>query len=99
MFGPGPTGAYGSYAYAWSLCHVNLFQFRGKIARALQSEYSLSIQRNWNELRRRQDIFCFNHAFAFYKNSNIVNKCWLTTNGTNDGRNLALPDGGVGCLN
>ena len=42
-----------------------------KIARALQGEFSFSSEKS-NELTDQQDIFCFNHASAFYTSNNIV---------------------------
>ena len=43
----------------------------GKIARALQREYSFSSAKS-NELTAQQDVFYFNHASVFYTNNSIV---------------------------
>ena len=45
--------------------------FRGKIVRALPGECSFSCE-NSNELTDQQDMFCSNHASAFYTSNNIV---------------------------
>ena len=45
--------------------------FRGKIARALQRECSFSSEKS-NESTDQQDMFCFNHASAFYTSNNVV---------------------------
>ena len=61
--------------------------FRGKIARALQCEWSFSSEKS-NEITDRQDIFCFNHASTFYMSKSIEKKCWLIkkNRGTNSHR-------------
>ena len=44
--------------------------FRRKNARALQREYTFPSEKS-NELTDQQDMFCFNHASAFYTRNDI----------------------------
>ena len=48
-------------------CLVDL----GKIAQTLQRECSFSSEKS-NELTDQQDMFCFNHASAFYTSNSAV---------------------------
>ena len=45
--------------------------FAGKIARGLQHECSFSSEKS-NEFTEQRDMFCFNHASAFYTSNNVV---------------------------
>ena len=57
-----------------TMCFITLLissNLPGKIARVLQRESSLSSAKS-NESTEQQDLFCFNHAYAFYTSKNIV---------------------------
>ena len=62
------------FEFPWMVVQTVLknMSYAGKIARALQRECSFSSTKS-NELTDQQDIFCFNHASAFYTSNNNMN--------------------------
>ena len=64
-----------------------------KLRERVSTKLVVFFQRTENESTGQRNMFCLNHASAFYTSHNIMNQCWWITEirGTNSNWKLTLP--------